>query len=667
MKQRTVGLFETEAELSALLEWGNQASADLLLIALSAEADYAAEHAKLDYKTIEEFYDENELIQRGIQEYGRVQRLCDLLDSHIRECLSTHPLRDTFSTNYFFYHLKILVDTILSRVFPLSAAIDVLDPDKVISFATKSESIQNDLFFRRESLVSSIVSLLAQRFGYRVVQLPPILEGKGTSKAFLEPGTLRQRIVQLLACVPGANAVIRKLRQQPMDTVASVLNTPPRPVLILADRYSDTEIVADHWFRRNVGSVLHLHQLLRHTNMTQRRVSDKERFGLRETLSVVLQKILQDSSFAALFSFDEVNFFPIFERRLRHLLLSVVPNCLEMAALLSVVLRGIPNALVLGSLFVSVEQIACAVAARNLKIPVCCGQHGGLIGYADYPMAEHFSLYVSDCYLCYGEGVHTFLMQPSPSGHRSIVKRRAISMPAVGSASLDCITTRRSHNSGATRNHLRLPESKPIVVYVATNLNRDVRYFSYHLYPDIWYWRLQREVIRLCSQFSDVFLLAKFHPDNRARNPVDIWARHEGIDNCRIIRDVPFRDVLDLADLFIIDAPTTTLLQTLTTNKKAVVFSGGSFMRFDPEAAELLKRRVIFSETRERFLQDIEATLRKHDWTLPQPPNGEFLRAYGTHLDDGRSAERAVDVLHAIASGDRLPDFGLAGSSGSDM
>ena len=58
---------------------------------------------------------------------------------------------------------------------------------------------------------------------------------------------------------------------------------------------------------------------------------------------------------------------------------------------------------------------------------------------------------------------------------------------------------------------------------------------------------------------------------------------------------------------------------------------------------------MVFSETKEQFLKDIERVLSEDDWTLPEPVNDEFLKAYGTYLNDGRSAERAVQALIDLA------------------
>ena len=104
-------------------------------------------------------------------------------------------------------------------------------------------------------------------------------------------------------------------------------------------------------------------------------------------------------------------------------------------------------------------------------------------------------------------------------------------------------------------------------------------------------------------------------------------------------------EILHVADLFVIDCPTTVLLEALTTNKKIIVAAFKDFSRIDPKAVTLLRKRTVLSETKEEFLRNIELALQKEDWNLPEPVDREFMKAYGTHLDDGRSAERTFSHL----------------------
>jgi len=91
------------------------------------------------------------------------------------------------------------------------------------------------------------------------------------------------------------------------------------------------------------------------------------------------------------------------------------------------------------------------------------------------------------------------------------------------------------------------------------------------------------------------------------------------------------------------------LLEALTTAKLIITFVDSRWVRLDPAAAALLRKRMILSASGERFLRDIAAMLSQADWSLPEPVNDEFLMEYGTYLNDGHSAERAVNLLRELA------------------
>jgi hypothetical protein len=188
------------------------------------------------------------------------------------------------------------------------------------------------------------------------------------------------------------------------------------------------------------------------------------------------------------------------------------------------------------------------------------------------------------------------------------------------------------------------------VVYVMTKIMGDQRYFSWHILPDIAYWRLQRSVIELCCRSPRVQLTAKLFPGEARTNPLESWIREQGFENCRIVRDRPFTEVMAGADLLIVDNPATTLLQALSTRARVITFAEAPFMRFFPEAAALLERRARVATSKADLLRAIEEALVELEAGGEAPLGDEFLRSFGTHEGDGRSAERAAAAIGAVVA-----------------
>jgi hypothetical protein len=64
-----------------------------------------------------------------------------------------------------------------------------------------------------------------------------------------------------------------------------------------------------------------------------------------------------------------------------------------------------------------------------------------------------------------------------------------------------------------------------------------------------------------------------------------------------------------------------------------------------PDAYRALERRAHVASTPAEFIATYRRLLTEGDFRPVSPLDDTFLREYGTHLDDGRSAERALSVI----------------------
>ncbi|MBI1870522.1 MAG: hypothetical protein HYS07_04930 [Chlamydiae bacterium] len=621
-----VAFFETQDQLKFLLRYSAQNYLKPTYVALTPEADYAAEKLGLAYHIIDDFHDETELIEMGLRNYERVQAFCDYLDSSLkRSILSDYRCGKAFSSHFFFFYLKVLFDAVLNYELRICRALLELKPTRVLFFDTRPDRIEDNLFFRDESLSSRLLPLFLKDLNCTYTAFSTALAPFRRLRSTFRTG------------LKGLASLSRR-----WENISSDMNFSfnGMPSLILTDLYADSKPLGELWLKRGTGKVINLKDLLSGVR------GDLPQRDTLQLCHLLWERLSKDENFKSFFTVGNKNYFSIVETRLKHFITFVIPRCLTMTDTISKKIPHGSKAVILGSQYAEVGQIACAIAGHFLKIPVVCYQHGGMYGYVDYPIIEHHDLYAANYFFCYGEGVRDSLREATPSAYRASEKRRAKIIP-VGSISLDVLSKNEADLNSKVLSEIasNLPKNKKIVIYVNTNLMGQTRYFTHHSYPDIWYWRLQQEVIRVCSKFQDVYVLAKFHSGDRVYHPVDEWLRREKISNCVIIRSISFSEMLKLGDLFIIDCPSTTLLQSLLTDKKVIVFSGNPFIQFDPKAVKQLKKRVVFSETKEQFLKDIEVALRKSEVALPRPLDREFFNAYGSYKDDRRSAERAVNEL----------------------
>jgi hypothetical protein len=104
--------------------------------------------------------------------------------------------------------------------------------------------------------------------------------------------------------------------------------------------------------------------------------------------------------------------------------------------------------------------------------------------------------------------------------------------------------------------------------------------------------------------------------------------------------------------VIILDHAGTALGEALLTRKPLIVYAPGSAGSIPeaPDARALLRKRALVAETGLDFIATIDEFLRRSDFSEVIDPDQEFLRAYGTYIGDGKSAERGAE---AIACGAR--------------
>ena len=138
------------------------------------------------------------------------------------------------------------------------------------------------------------------------------------------------------------------------------------------------------------------------------------------------------------------------------------------------------------------------------------------------------------------------------------------------------------------------------------------------------------------------------------RNPLFDWMERNRPQNIEVMGDVRLESVLDLANAFIVDSPSTPLLSLVATDKPFILYAENSTFRMVPEAAKLLKKRATLADTEDQFFAEVERFLAEQDWTLPKPVNDEFLKAYCTYTGDGLSADRCAKFLYDLALRKRI-------------
>jgi hypothetical protein len=156
-------------------------------------------------------------------------------------------------------------------------------------------------------------------------------------------------------------------------------------------------------------------------------------------------------------------------------------------------------------------------------------------------------------------------------------------------------------------------------------------------------------------------VVIKLHPNHQYQEPP--WVSELGaVKSIRMVKDEEsFTDLLRRTEVAVLDFPSTTLLQSLATGLPVFVLT--RHLRYPHETKAMLGRRAIVADNARALMDGLQVFLESGVY----PANLEdnlFLGHYGTHLGDGKSADRALHVLSdVLAQVSALPDHMLAHES----
>jgi hypothetical protein len=131
-------------------------------------------------------------------------------------------------------------------------------------------------------------------------------------------------------------------------------------------------------------------------------------------------------------------------------------------------------------------------------------------------------------------------------------------------------------------------------------------------------------------------------------NMMPQWLK-ENMDAVKVVSK-PLSLVIHDFDLFIIDWPSTTLIQALASGAEVLVYVGNPYFVITNEALALLRRRAIVATDKEDFKDKIKSVLDR-GIVMSNTEDTLFLEKYGIHRDDGGSLERMVSQAEQILIG----------------
>ena len=283
-----------------------------------------------------------------------------------------------------------------------------------------------------------------------------------------------------------------------------------------------------------------------------------------------------------------------------------------------------PRVIICSTKTTAFEQIAAQIAYSH-NLPVISWQHGAY-GMHRAPGVLHSELMNTSVHFCWGGGVKEYL-EREPLNHFTCKQ------VMVGSLALETAY----FSSGSSENKIKC-------FYITTGYYNESFYINAPFpFMDNSLWITQRNIINFLGE-SEYVSVVKLHPSLGFDRNISDYVTHQQFSNITITHEGDTIDFMNQSEIIIIDYPSTTLLQALSTKK--VVFVLTSHLYLTETALELLNKRAYCFDSLEELLENLSRFCKGQ--SLEQTPdvnNTEYFVTYGLYLLDGHVMLRAINEL----------------------
>lgn len=604
--KKIVFILEHPEHLAEFRTLAKGMKAKLSVIATSPGVCWGLEQISIGFYPVERYYDGNSFFQTGMENYHRVEDICEKIDSHLQNSdpvlrkFHFRPAKDNF------FSIKMLYDALTLRITILKRIIEDENPDLIVTFKGGKSSEETDAWeylpFRlSESIYAELLALPGWSCPNLHIAISP-------------------------APIPFFNrtrAIISRLR-------VCMKRVETRKILSRAyhsfkHRVLGGPYVLQVGYGYNWDSVSHLINKEGLFMDKFRRIKKKRELP-RKSLSSLPRDLLEPHG-----TFMGIDLsIPLLNHGNKVIedYLQTYPDLVSL--LQERFQRDPPVAVLFGTKSSSSDHIIAHITQHH-HIPVISWQHGAQGAYYA-PMMLYYEIMNSDLHLCFGEGVRELYDQDAR-------QKFSCELRAAGSYELESLFLDHAPH-----------DLEFDVLYATTNYYLNYLYIgglSHTTFQDNDFWYTQKRILDLLAK-SGRKIAFKLHPGQYQERHIREYLAGKGDATITVIRNErTFPDLALHAAMVILDCPSTTLLQSVAAKKP--VFALTRHANLTEKAMSALGKRAYCTEDLDEFVSLIERYFRE-DPTLthPDPADSEFLLLYGIHKADGAVAGRVISTLKSL-------------------
>lgn len=637
ISEKVLILLENENQVKDCISWLDEIKGEKQIIALTPFAVYELDKHGLNYNTPEEYYFQEELFKLGIDNFKKVENLCNLIDEEIRLGNNEFSELNIKPALFSFYHLKILYDTITIRIFQLSKIFDHERPSSVCFYDSAKYpfgsvgSAPYLQFNNKESLYSQLLSL--NGWGVSQKKLPYITDTDVLSKVQNESfsDNLKEKAKQYLSDHPELYDIALTIKKRGfsglLQWISNYLHANKGfPILLYGGGYNWDDCNED----LRLEGIAPVYRIADDFHWLDEAIAQSS-----DSMQAIWSELQEKPELRYCFIMNCIDFYPLVKERLEFLVKKMSFACLiSTKHIMDLIVRKNIKAIIASTLATCVGHSA-AQAAHNSKIPVITWQHGGYGAMEVHSIINYCDLISSDAHFVFGNGVVDSYLQAA--------KKYGTELISVGSTSLEFINNKETTAGEDTK----LKNSKDILYITSSYFQNDINISVFPPFSDNLFWQIQRAIVDLLGQHDNYKVTVKLHPSNNYEvPPLQPYSVDRGYNHFNFKKqEESFTELLQKADVVIIDFPFTTLLQALTTKKPVFAYTG--LVYYNEIAQKLLSKRAICSRNLDEFLSTLEKYLSESIYEADLS-NNEFLEMYGITSKEGTSKKRAPHELRKI-------------------
>ena len=571
---------------------------DTQWIALSPFADQALTARSISHKTVDDFSSADDLWESVAEETpGRIARLCSAVDGRLRE----EGFNDS-TLGCYGYNLAILFDGVMGRLYLLRSMLEQLAPTEV-AFCSSPLSNEGYMFSNRDTLWGACAALVAQNLETHIRQRP------GGNGSMLGLGVRRKKWTTRVG------------KSSPLAQFTYAYKALGlRSALLNVRRGKDVQML---------GAMYEWSAALRLLSRAGHGIGFKSSVDAGKEAKEEAQRIwrpVKDSlskeeAFKGAFVFQGFDFYSLVSAKVDDMVVSGLAQHLEARKN-----RGNSPKAVLISYAEEGDKWIYLQAQRKRGARVLVWPHGPSgFWYSEKSEAPVLHQY-ADHLLLYGEG--------AAETYQPIAKRDGFVASPVGSSSLDRLVNTRGGSEG------------DFILYALNNyFENNLYYYWYPAWSDIRAFAAHKKIFAYLNSLEETDVVIKYHPNPTYRLP-PIEVTNPRI---RTVRDKPkLTELIPNARAIIVETMTTTCLQAITGHAPVFVLVTNKLLA--PKALELLRKRAVCAESAEELVQALDDYIQRGHYPA-DVYNNEALCAFGTYLNDGKSAQRAAALAEGALRG----------------